>query len=439
MILTHKIRIFPSNSEQKLLWILSEKCRLLYNFSLHERNQNWIIQQKKPKTQRKYITYKHQQNHLPSLKRKYPEYQWVYSKVLQITLKKLDMNFKSFFAKHKNGDTSSNPPRFRGKQYFFTICYNQSGFKIETDSIKFSHMHPSNTPLKFTLSYNPLNLESKVKQVEILHHGRSQKWFICITYEEMSPPYQDNGFYQAIDLGVSNLVSGINLHMKSIQIKNRRADKYWKKKTEEVQSKRDHCKKKSRRWTFFNNKFLKMKHKCANQLRDFQHKVSKKIVTNTKANTIVIGDLSPKRMAQKKKGTGNARLTKANKTLNYSILSTGALGRFAQFLTYKAEKIGKRVIRIDESFSSQTCCICSKIKKRKLYERNIICDCGNTLDRDINAAINIMERFLRTKDQYGFLSHKSSLTEESFIKKLDLLRNTAPSLILARDGGLVES
>ena len=182
-----------------------------------------------------------------------------------------------------------------------------------------------------------------------------------------------------------------------------------------------------------------MKCMCANQLRDFQHKVSKKIVTNTKANTIVIGDLSPKRMAQKKKGTGNARLTKANKTLNYSIQSTGSLGRFSKFLTYKAEKVGKKVIRIDESFSSQTCCICGVIKKRKLYQRIITCDCGNTLDRDINAAINIMERFLRNKDQYNFLSHKPSLTEESFHKKLDLLRNTAPSLIPVRDGGLVES
>jgi len=182
-----------------------------------------------------------------------------------------------------------------------------------------------------------------------------------------------------------------------------------------------------------------MKKKCTNQLLDFQHKVSKKIVTNTKANTIIIGDLSPKSMARKKKGTGNAKLTKSNKTLNHSIQNTGFLGRFAEFLTYKAEKVGKRVIRIDESHTSQKCCICGIYKKRKISERTIICDCGNQFDRDINAAINILERFLKLKNDFDFISHQSSLTEESFYKKVDLLRQAASSLLPAEDGGLVVS
>ncbi|TFF97227.1 MAG: transposase, partial [Promethearchaeota archaeon] len=67
------------------------------------------------------------------------------------------------------------------------------------------------------------------------------KWIVSITYEFQEPKYMDNRKYQAIDLGVSNLVSAVNLDGKFVQIKNRRADQYWKEKLEEVQSKRDHC------------------------------------------------------------------------------------------------------------------------------------------------------------------------------------------------------
>lgn len=172
-------------------------------------------------------------------------------------------------------------------------------------------------------------------------------------------------------------------------------------------------------------------------MRDYQHKISKKIVSNTKANTIVIGDLNVKEMAKKKKGTGNAKKNKIRKTLNHSVHNTGSLGRFAQFLTYKAEFLGKRIIRVDESYTTQECCICGKRVKRKISERIIICDCGNPMERDQNSAVNIMERFLKNKIDYDFLSHQPSLTEESFLKRLDLLRNTALSSPCVGDRGLV--
>ncbi|MFQ5620843.1 MAG: hypothetical protein ACE5FT_03295 [Candidatus Nanoarchaeia archaeon] len=72
------------------------------------------------------ISYITQQNSLPSLKRKYPEYSWVYSKVLQPTLRMLDANFKSFFALKKKQNQKVSLPRYRGKRYFTPLIYNQS-------------------------------------------------------------------------------------------------------------------------------------------------------------------------------------------------------------------------------------------------------------------------------------------------------------------------
>ena len=157
--------------------------------------------------------------------------------------------------------------------------------------------------------------------------------------------------------------------------------------------------------------------KSGNQMKNFQHIVSKKILENTKAQTIIIGDLPVKHMAKRKKGTGNSRKNKALKTLHHSVQNTGSLGRFTEFLTYKARKLGKRVIRIDESFTTKTCCKCGKLTFRSLWERTIKCDCGNQIDRDLNSAINIMVAFLSQKKEFEFLLQESSVTEESFLLK----------------------
>jgi putative transposase len=394
LTLTRKIRIFPTLQQEQVLRTLSERCRLLYNFALAERQQRWEANKTKPHEKRTYITYTKQQNDLPRIKKQFPEYAWVYSKVLQMVLRRLDEDFKSFFARWKNGDHKARSPRFKGKHYFTTLRYNQSGFSLDLDKkrISFSHNHPSNVALKFDLSWLP-QITGKVKQIDIFR-DKHCRWFIGIIIEENIPAYVNNGYFQAIDLGVINLVTAVNMHGKFIQIRNRRADLYWQRKIREVQSRRDHCRRLSRKWYRYDSKLKKMRQKMVYQLRDFQHKVSRSVVENTRANTIIIGTLNIKVMAKRKKSKLSFQSTKAKKTLNHSLMNTGFLGRFAEFLTYKANRVGKRVVRIDEAFTTQTCCVCGNMQYRQLSERSIQCNCGNSLDRDQNAAVNIMIRFL---------------------------------------------
>src|SRR5271157_2862467 len=406
IILTKKIWIFPSREQEAVLLDLSEKCRLIYNFALAERKWNWEENRDKPEDDRRYITYNKQQNDLPKIKKKYPEYQWNYSKVYQMTLHKLNDAFTSFFALRANGDDAAMPPRFRGKHHFMALCYNQSGFK-------------------FDLPWLPDDIDkfTKIKQVEIVRDDMKH-YFICIQIEkEDKRSYIDNALYQAIDLGISNIATTVNINGEFVQISNRRVDLYWKKKKEEVQSRRDHCISRSNKWHFYNDKLKAQERKLAYQLKDFQHYVSKKIVKNTRANTIIIGDLGVKDMARKKKTTGNPCENKAMRTLHHSLQCTGSMGRFARFLTYKAAMVGKRVIEIDESFTSKVCYNCGRIEKRKLSERTIKCDCGIIIDRDKNSAINIMLRFL---------SQKPLMNRELARKFLDgLHRHTAPRVVEA--------
>ena len=109
MLLSRKIRINPTAAQAQVLWALSEKCRRLYNFALAERRHQWETNHTKPANERTYITYRQQQNALPALKAQYPQYTWVYSKVLQMTLRLLNADYKSFYALCRRGDHQARP------------------------------------------------------------------------------------------------------------------------------------------------------------------------------------------------------------------------------------------------------------------------------------------------------------------------------------------
>lgn len=447
MKITNKIRIFPSEEQEELLWILSEKCRLAYNFALTDRKndhdfnlfiKDFDISDKHHYLETSRITFFDQAKEIARKRNnEYPEYQWVLIRVLEMTLKKLDANYKSFFALWKNGHLDARPPRYLGKDYFVTLNFNRSGFtKNSFKEITFSHKHPGHDKNLLTFDI-PKNaqfimkkcIEGKIKQVEIKKEG--VKWYILVCNEIEVPEYEDNLKYQAIDLGITDIVTAVNLDGKFLHVKNKikDLDKYWEPKINELKSRRDHCKhpskknpnfKKSRRYLFYDNKLKQMIRKKANQNKHFQHELSKKIVENTRANTIIVGDLNIKQRCKKKRGTGDGKKTKENKTLNRIILS-GALSRFTEFLTYKAERIGKKIIKIDESHTSKTCYKCGSKKNMTLDKREYICDkCGNMINRDENSAINIMKRFLLTRGDYDFLSQNAFLQGKAFLKSFSV-------------------
>jgi len=379
MELTQKIRIFPTPEQEAVLWKLSEKCRLIYNFALAERRHAY-------KHGIKGVNYRKQQNDLPLIKKSYPEYNWVYSKVLQYVLRTLATNYESFFILRKNGYVDARPPRFKGNQYFTTMVYNQSGFKLEHGKISFSHNY-NDIPLEFAIPETFSFEDTQVKQVAI--SKQNKRYFVTITYQVEAPPYMDNGRYQAIDLGVTNIVTAVNSQGKFLMVKNQRPDKYWNPKIARIQARRDRCKKFSKRWKLFNHVKRKYERKRDAQLKDFQHKLSKKLVENTKANTLIVGELAVKAMAQSTNVPGFMR-----SGLNRATQNSGTLRRFVQFLTYKSRRVGKRLIEFDERNTSRECYVCGKLHYMPIWQRFMNCECGNVIARDKNSCVVLMKRYL---------------------------------------------
>jgi len=399
VILTYKTRITPTLEQVSVLWELSEQCRRLYNWALNERITRWQEEHSKPPKTRKYLTYLEQQNTLPQLKDRVPELRWVYSN-------------------------------------------NQIGFQVRQGVLILSHKHPFRTSLSFQLPYLPAGT---IKQVELYYERRTNHWFVSFNCQVEVLPYYDNGLYQAFDTGIEHIVSALNSQGHFLQITNRRPEKYWRPKIAAVMAKRDRCQQFSRRWRWYHQKLSRMVRKLTNQLRDFHHWLSQKLVRHTKANTLIFGKPGVKKLAQPPPGTKSGTQKKA---LHYALQNTGSISRFIELVAYKAKRVGKRVIPINEAYTTQICAKCGDQQKRVLSDRTIICgNCGLRLDRDLNAAVNILAKFYLQKDQWAALLQEPSVNEESFFRQWKgFLRQTAKgktkvslSRAWMRFGGLVGS
>ncbi|HET7641829.1 MAG TPA: transposase, partial [Ktedonobacteraceae bacterium] len=65
---------------------------------------------------------------------------------------------------------------------------------------------------------------------------------------------------------------------------------------------------------------------------------------------------------------------------------------FVSLCTSKAEEAGRTVLKVDPRFTSQVCSQCGRVKKKDLSQRWHECECGADLDRDVNAAQNVLSR-----------------------------------------------
>jgi hypothetical protein len=107
VILTKKIGIYPTHEQEAVLFDLSDKCRLIYNFAQAERFKNWEENRDKPKEARVYITYYKQQNDLSAIKEKYPEYKWTTARCTRV-------RWGSSTRRNRSGSGLDGSPAFQG-------------------------------------------------------------------------------------------------------------------------------------------------------------------------------------------------------------------------------------------------------------------------------------------------------------------------------------
>ena len=102
-------------------------CSLVYNQCLSQRKETW-------ESENKSISRYEQQKELPELKKKEPQYQKVFSQVLQDVVGRVDKAYKAYFRRVKAGEKPGYP-RFRSARRYHSFTYPQSGFQLQENKL----------------------------------------------------------------------------------------------------------------------------------------------------------------------------------------------------------------------------------------------------------------------------------------------------------------
>ena len=372
-------------------------CRAEYNYLLAERFDWWernrndvnscplICHLPELKDNPSYYS---QKRALVILKQERPWYKDVHSQVLQDCVNRVKLAFDRFIKGDCNGNRSGKP-RFKAKNRYRSFTYTQ----ISNEDITGTAINLSKIGNCKLILHRPIPDGFKAKTAII--SKKSDGWYLTISLVDESVPENKIDVIPtvknsiALDLGLEKfaaLSTG-----KFIDI-----PQYFRKEEDRLaseQQKVSQRKKGSRARKLLNRKVGKLHQKIARQRKQFHFETAGKILK--KADVVFVENLKVKNMSKRAKPkqdeTGkflpNGQALKSG--LNKSIADAG-WSQFIDILSFKAEKAGQKVVKVDPYGTSQHCSSCLNKVPKSLSDRWHSCsNCGLELDRDINSAILI--------------------------------------------------
>ncbi len=369
-----KYRVLPTKAQETLLSQNLHTCREVYNSFLLWRIVSW-------ETQQKSIGYHEQANALPGWKKEHAELKAVFSQVLQNVAVRVDLAFKAFFARVKREGTPGFP-RFKGDGYD-SLTYPQDGFKIHEQAVYLSKIGIVKAVL-----HRPV--EGTVKTCTVRRQG--DKWYVCFAVEVQPVPLAPSEEQIGIDVGLKEFAALSNGEM----IANPR----FLRKEEEALAKAQRNLARQKRATKQRRKAKKVVRRIyerlANRRHDFVHQTARRLVNRfglIAVEKLNVKNMSKRRPPKQDEETGEYLPNGARRKsgLNKSI-ADAAWGMFRGVLKDKAESAGRQYTEVNPAFTSQDCSGCGTRIKKKLSERVHYCwNCGLSVDRDTNAALNILK------------------------------------------------
>ena len=384
MILTQKIRIKPNKTTAKLLNQYFGYSRYIFNQGLNLWNNNYK-ENLKPNGRKIRDELK--------LLKKENNYEWerkLSPQILDTSIEDLENSFKMFFK------GINKYPKFKSKRKSKNSCrfYRKSDSTIR---IKENKLILPKLPYGIKLT-EPIKIEGIIKTCTI--SLIADKYFASFAIE-LSKEEEDSLFknekdnYCGIDLGIKEFAIigneyGEFTHIQSFYNEIKPYYEKIKRYSRLMSKKQYNSNKYTELKTKIQNTYLRIK----NKQNDFLNKLTTQIVKDYK--NICIEDLKIRFMLRNRKLS-----EKASKSLFYN---------FRVKLEYKSKLYGNNLDLADKFFpSTQKCSSCGNIKtkkdKLKLRDRTYIChECGCVMDRDENAAINLLN--------YG----KDNISQNSQIK-----------------------
>jgi len=404
MLLCKKIKIEVSDQDAEALEFMQAKCRGLYNWLVMKlRNgQRWNLERAKKS--------------LRESKAFDPDLRFVYGKLLAEVYFRLDKAVQGFFRRLEAGEKAGFP-RVKPRHQFFTLCYPAMYLEVHGNTLILptgggGNWGPKRYPnIVAHLTEDP---PEHFHEVAVSRDARGN-YYCSFVYDDAEQGNQDSEYKPrkkqkkrkqceirhdgivAFDLGIKMLAAGVNDQGRFYHIGGFKGYRWHNKQLDKIRSKRDRCKKKSRRYIHLSKVYKRVSERKRNKQRDCLHKASHLIAHQLAERAVVIGDLSQRQMVIKKKGEETAKERNKRRIRNRMVYNDWGLYGFVQMLTYKCLHYGKALYKIDERDTTKLCHVCRRKQDMPLWKRTYRCEnsnCGLVMDRDENSAVNIYQRFV---------------------------------------------
>jgi putative transposase len=362
---TFKYRLYPTAKQTKALQLSLDACRWVYNKTLETRKQAW---EERQESISRYDT----SNLLTEWKKDNPSLANAYSQCLQNVTMRVDLAFRSFFRRVKAGEKPGYP-RFRSFDRYDSFTFPQSGFSLVEDRLKISKVGAIRIK-------RHRNIEGDIKTLTI--RSTNDKWYACFSCEVETKSLPISDKVVGIDVGLASFATFSN----GEKIGNPRFFKADQKKLAKAQRRQSKAKKGTPDRRKQRKKVSRIYERISNRRTDFAHKLSRKIVN--KYQIIAFEKLNIKDMMSNQTKVFGHKLNKS--------IGDVAWNQFMQFTTYKAAYADRQVVFVNPRNTSKMCSRCGRLVEKTLADRVHRCSCGLVLDRDENAAINILSAGLST-------------------------------------------
>ena len=383
MKLTFRYPVYPTRTQQTTLLTWLEHLCELQNSARHDRKVAW-------ETEGQSISCNEQQKKLTIAREKYSDFREVPQDMQVCALERMDKAFDGFYRRCKNGTAKKGYPRHRKqiKSMTWKLRKYTKVVRRKTKDTEKQTIRVRENPIRETAWKHDRLKVPKLGEVKIYMHRplqgdptqvtlvkKASGWYAHMTCELPDTPKVEPTDAIAVDVGTT--------HYLTTSEGEKEDNPRWYRQAEGLLHKHNQTmarrKKGSKRWYKAVHASALHQERTTNKRKDFIGKLVYKLYHHSENNVLVAEDLSVSNIVR-------------NKHLSKSI-SDASWGKFFEWAGNIAERDGFHFHQVDPKNTSQTCSSCGQKapKKLSLSVRTFSCQfCGTTLDRDHNAALNIL-------------------------------------------------